>query len=97
MKIKKGTQRTCKNGHQYFKSSDCPVCPLCEKEKKPQADFLNTISAPARRALESQGIVTLIKLSKWSEAEILKLHGIGPSTIPRLKEVLKSKGLHFKS
>lgn len=28
MKKPKGTLRTCPNGHQYYKSSDCPVCPV---------------------------------------------------------------------
>lgn len=93
----KGTLRTCKNGHDYYKSSDCPVCPVCEKERKPEADFLSLISAPARRALESQGLITLKKLSMWREADVLKLHGIGPSAIPKLKGALKSKGLGFKN
>ena len=87
--------RTCKKGHQYYKSSDCPVCPICEKEKISTQEFLNIISAPARRALERQGITSLTELSKYTEAQILKLHGMGPSTIPKLKEALKTKNLVF--
>lgn len=45
------TLRTCKNGHRYYKSSDCPVCPVCEEEKRPEEGFLSLVSAPARRAL----------------------------------------------
>jgi uncharacterized protein YdhG (YjbR/CyaY superfamily) len=58
--------------------------------------FLNLLAAPARRALENKGIKTLIQLSKYSTVEILKLHGIGASTIPVLKKALQEKGLTFK-
>ena len=91
-----GTLRICDKGHKYYKSSDCPVCPMCEKESKPGAGFLSIVGAPARRALEREGINSLPKLAKFSEAELLKLHGMGPSTIPKLKQALKEKGLSFK-
>lgn len=96
MAVKKGIRKICANGHVFYKSSDCPVCPICEKQKAVTADFLSVLSAPSRRALENAGIKTLNKLSKKSEAEILQLHGMGPSTIPKLREALKQKGLSFK-
>lgn len=96
MAKQKGTLRVCKNGHKYYKSSDCPVCPKCENEKKPKADFMTGLSAPARRALENAGVKTLTQLSKYSETEILEFHGIGPSSLPKLREALKGKGLSFK-
>jgi DNA-directed RNA polymerase alpha subunit len=52
--------------------------------------------APARRALENQGINTEKKLSQYTKSEILKLHGMGPSTIPKLEKALSDKGLSFK-
>jgi uncharacterized protein YdhG (YjbR/CyaY superfamily) len=64
---------------------------------KPQENFLAMLSAPARRALESRQITTLKKLSAFSETEILKLHGVGPSSLPKLKNALKNEGLSFKS
>jgi DNA-directed RNA polymerase alpha subunit len=88
--------RICRKGHKYFKSSDCPVCPVCERERNPQDGFLAVLSAPARRALENAGIKTLKQLAKFSEAEILQLHGMGPSSIPKLISALKEKGLSFK-
>ena len=88
-------KRTCKNGHSYYKSSDCPVCPVCEKEKKPKEGFLSSLSAPARRAMEAEKITTLKKLSKYSKKELLKLHGVGPSTIPVLEKALKEANLSF--
>jgi predicted RecB family nuclease len=93
----KGTLKTCKKGHQFYKSSDCPTCPVCEEERKPKDSFLALIAAPARRALERENIRTLEDLAKWTESEILNLHGMGPSTIPKLKKALKDNGLFFKS
>src|SRR5437870_2162863 len=90
------TLRICGNGHKYYKSSDCPTCPVCEKERKPKDNFLSTISAPARRALEREGLTTLKKLSQRSEKEVLALHGMGGSTIPKLKVALSTAGLNFK-
>mgnify|MGYP007014263950 CR=1 FL=1 len=31
--------RTCKKGHRYTKTSDCPTCPICEAEKNQNQDF----------------------------------------------------------
>jgi hypothetical protein len=92
----KKTLRVCKNGHTYYKSSDCPTCPVCEEAKKPTAGFLSLLSAPARRALENARISTLKQLSNYSEMDILSLHGIGKTTIPVLKKELKKTGLTFK-
>jgi DNA-directed RNA polymerase alpha subunit len=90
-------KRVCPNGHSYYKSSDCPVCPICENKRQPHNEFLNALSAPARRALENAGITTLAKLSKKTEKEILSLHGMGPGSIPVLKKALKEKGLKLKA
>jgi len=92
----KKTLRTCENGHKYYKSTDCPSCPTCEKEKKPDEGFLSLLSSPARSALVHYlGIDTLEKLSNYSEKEILKLHGMGKASMPILKKALAEKGLSF--
>ena len=91
------TPRTCSKGHRYFKSSDCPTCPVCEAEKKAGLGFLSLISAPARRALENQGIKNISQLSKYTEKELLQFHGLGPSTLPKLRKALSEEGLSFKS
>jgi predicted RecB family nuclease len=88
--------KSCNNGHQFFKSSDCPTCPICEEERKPKDSFLALLAAPARRALEREKIKTLEDLAKWNEKDILNLHGIGPSSIPKLKKALNENGLSFK-
>ena len=94
MNIKKNL-RVCTKGHKYFKSSDCPVCPICENEQKPKDGFISKITNPARSALEREDIKTLNKLSKYSKKEILQLHGIGPSAIPILREELNKAGFTF--
>ncbi|MDA2238388.1 hypothetical protein BKK39_20420 [Bacillus cereus] len=90
------TLRTCEKGHEYYKSSDCPTCPTCEKERTPKEGFLSLLSAPARRALEHHGIHTVEELLKYSEKEILKLHGMGPASMPKLRKALEEQGLSFK-
>lgn len=55
------------------------------------------LSAPARRALTQAGISTLEELSKYSEAEILKLHGVGPKSLPVLRQALDNEELAFAS
>jgi predicted RecB family nuclease len=97
MASSKKTLRTCPKGHRYYKSSDCPTCLICEEERKPKDGFLAFVAAPARRALENNGITTLKQLSKFSEEEVLKFHGIGIASLPKLKEALSEKGLSFKT
>ena len=88
--------RVCDKGHKYYKSSDCPTCPICENERKPESGFLSLLSAPARRALENNGVTSLEILSTYRQKEILKFHGMGPSSLPKLQSALKEKGLSFK-
>jgi len=90
------TLRTCSNGHQYYKSTDCPTCPICELENKPENGFLGTLAAPARRALQNHGIGTVQQLSAYTQKEIMKLHGMGPGTLPKLMAALEAEGLKFK-
>ena len=92
----KGTLRICKQGHSYYKSSDCPTCPQCAQENKPSNGLLSLLYAPARRALQAAGITKEEDLAKHTEEEIMKLHGMGPSTLPILKRALKTKDLTFR-
>lgn len=91
------TLRTCDKGHQYYKSSDCPTCPVCEAERGKSAGIFTGLSAPARRALENSGISTPLQLAAFTEKEVLKLHGMGPGSLPKLRELLKQQGLSFKT
>ena len=90
------TLRTCPKGHKYYKSTDCPACPVCEELKKPENGWLAAISAPARRAMEAAGITSLILLSAHTEKEIAEMHGVGPKVIRIMKEWLNKQGFSFK-
>lgn len=65
------------------------------KKKKPTGLF-SDLSAPAQRALANNGIANLKMLSQYSEKQLLEFHGIGPSSIPKLKNALAAEGLNFK-
>ena len=56
---------------------------------------LPKIGKPATRALTIAGYIKLEQLTKVTESEILKLHGIGPKAVRILKESLNEKGLSF--
>ena len=83
--------KTCSIGHKYL--SDLPICPTCFP--KFYKEF-NTVAKPAQRALYNAGIESLKQLSKFSKKEILALHGMGQSSIPRLEKALANTGLSFK-
>ena len=87
--------KTCDEGHKFYKSSDCPTCPICAAENKPESGFLSLLSGPARGALEYAGISTIARLSQYSEREILNLHGVGPKSIPTLRKALADAELAF--
>ncbi len=56
---------------------------------------LPKLSAPARRALDEAGYTRLEQLTSVSEAELKKLHGIGPNAIQQLRLALEKNGLSF--
>ena len=54
------------------------------------------IGDPATRALETINVTKLSELTKFTEKELMDLHGFGPRALRLLKETLKSKGLSLK-
>jgi hypothetical protein len=58
--------------------------------------FTAGLGAPARRALANVGITSLRQLAAKSEKEILALHGLGPSSMPNLRQALADAGLRFR-
>ena len=59
-----------------------------------QSDFPK-LAAPARRALDGAGYTRLEQLSQVTEAEIAKLHDMGPNALKTLRAALAEKGLSF--
>jgi len=65
------------------------------KKESAKTPFPKT-GAPAQRALEGAGYTWLEDLTKVTEADLLKLHGMGQKAIGILREALAAKGLAFK-
>jgi uncharacterized protein YdhG (YjbR/CyaY superfamily) len=89
-KAQKKKLHTCVNGHNFKKSSECRTCPICEEERKLANPFLEKFSAPARRALEKEGINTLEKLANYKPEQLLQLHEFGPSSLKVIEELLNT-------
>lgn len=98
-KTAKGKLNICSRGHRFFKSSDCPVCPQCWSgyyRKRHQNDFPEELGAPALRALLGAKITMLAHLAKFTEADILALHGMGTKGVQRLKAAMRARKLAFR-
>jgi len=99
VEFKKQGKKVCSRGHVFSKSSDCPVCPVCWSgyyRDKNKDDLPDTLAAPALRALLNAKIFNLSQLAKYTEEEILKLHGMGPISLAILRKALQTKGLKFR-
>jgi DNA-directed RNA polymerase alpha subunit len=62
---------------------------------QPNGDLPPKLSQPAHRALAAAGIQSLEQLTRFREAEIKQLHGIGPNALAKLRQALADKGLSF--
>lgn len=58
--------------------------------------FPDALSTPAQRALAQHNITTSEQLAQFTEKELLSLHGIGKTSIPRIREILARQGLKLK-
>jgi predicted flap endonuclease-1-like 5' DNA nuclease len=67
------------------------------KPKKKSESDLPSLAAPAQRALAGAGIKSLQQLTKWTEADLKNLHGMGPNAIGKLRQALTEQGLSFKN
>ncbi len=65
------------------------------REDRPQEGDLPRLAQPAQRALAAAGIHWLDQLSAFTEAEIGRLHGIGPNALATLRRALADRGLTF--
>jgi hypothetical protein len=98
MKKQPGTLKICSRGHKFYKSSDCPVCPICWSgfyRKGLRGDFPDKLGAPALRGLLNANIKNLNQLSQRTAEEVKEIHGVGPNAFAKLKAALRAKKLHF--
>jgi hypothetical protein len=61
----------------------------------PESDLPAKLAKPAQRALAAAGYVRLEQFTKVSEAEVLKLHGMGPKALEQIRRALAAKGQSF--
>ncbi|MBC7877865.1 MAG: DUF1801 domain-containing protein [Anaerolineales bacterium] len=60
-----------------------------------KTEFPASMGKVAPRELANAGYTKLKQLTKVSEVELLKIHGVGPKAIRILRELLKEKGMSF--
>ena len=68
-----------------------------EQHDPEHGDLPAGLSRPARRALATAGYSTLEQLTRVSEADIGRLHGMGPKGVDQLRRALAARGLSFAS
>jgi hypothetical protein len=64
---------------------------------KPQqeTDLPPALSGPAQRALTNAGYRQLEQLARLNQAEVQRLHGVGPKALAQLRHALLANGLSF--
>ncbi len=67
---------------------------VADAHSNPQ-DLPAGLSQPALRALSAAGYARLDQLMTVTEADLLKLHGMGPKGIRILRAALEARGLSF--
>ncbi len=68
---------------------------MADEKREDQNDFPRGVSQPALRALQGAGYTRLEQLTTVTEADLLKLHGMGPKALGVLRDALQARGLSF--
>lgn len=70
---------------------------MATKQNEQDESGFPKIGAPALRALNNAGYTRLEQLTGVTEAELKKLHGMGPNALGKLQTALQEAGLSFAS
>lgn len=62
-----------------------------------RAAFPAGVSGPALRALDVAGVRSVADLARWTEADLAKLHGMGPKALGALRTALAASGRTFRA
>jgi hypothetical protein len=62
---------------------------------EPESDLPPGLGKPALRALGAAGYTRLGQLTAITEADLRKLHGVGPKAIGLIRDALSARGLSF--
>ena len=65
------------------------------EHQEPESDLPAGLAKPAQRALAGAGYVRLEQLAKLRQADIMRLHGMGPKALDQIRRALAAKGLAF--
>ncbi len=74
---------------------DAPMPEEEESSDEPEGDLPGVLARPAQRALAGAGYSRLEQFTRVSEAEILRLHGMGPKALDQLRRALAARGKSF--
>jgi hypothetical protein len=66
-----------------------------EERNRYHGDLPQGLAAPASRSLAAAGIQRLDQIAVLSEAEIKRMHGIGPGALEQLRHALGGGGMSF--
>jgi len=61
----------------------------------PNSDLPTKLAQPARRALAQAGYIRLEQFTLLREAEVKKLHGMGPKALELIRQALAANGKSF--
>jgi hypothetical protein len=65
------------------------------EHQEPESDLPAGLAKPAQRALAGAGYMRLEQFTKLSEADVMRLHGMGPKALEQIRRALAAKGLSF--
>ena len=65
------------------------------EHQEPGSDLPAGLAKPAQRALAGAGYTRLEQFTKLREAEVMRLHGMGPNALDQIRRALAAKDLSF--
>lgn len=68
-----------------------------QENDEPLHDLPAGLAKPATRALIAAGYTCLDQFTKIQEADLLKLHGMGPKALSLIRRALHARGQSFAS
>lgn len=74
----------------------CNAVKKIDFDYSPLSPAFARIGKPAQRALINNRIFTTNDLAKWRRDEIGSFHGVGPSVLAKLEEILGAEDLAFE-
>ena len=69
---------------------------MTEDSHPNRAAFPAGLSGPALRALRGAGVRSVADLTRWTEADLARLYGMGPKALGALRTALEASGGEFR-